>query len=144
MGESNFILARRDSFQPGICLDLFTFLLIFLYNYIINSFFDPLMRAEAITWENFVPGVEKRDPALLWWTFSNVIVGYNFWRVYSTVGILTNKTESHPGQLGSWNHRLMQIWNRKICTYLCRHIKMMYWRFHIIIALTFSTFHWQA
>ena len=64
MGESNFISARRDSFRPGICLDLFTFLLIFLCKHLINYFFIPLRRTEAIAWENFVPAVQKTDLAL--------------------------------------------------------------------------------
>ena len=143
MGESNFMSARRDSFQPGICLDLFTFLLIFLCKHVINYFFIPLRRTKAIAWENFVLAVQKRDPALPRWNFPHIIVGYNLWRVYSTIGIPVYETESHPGQPGSWNHRLKQIWNRKICTYLRRRVEMMYWRFHITIAFTFFTFQWQ-
>ena len=39
------------------------FHLIFPIDVLIN-FFIPLRRAEAIAWENFVPAVQKRDPAL--------------------------------------------------------------------------------
>ena len=56
MGKSNFIPAMRNSFPPGICLDLFTFFKIFLCKHV---FFISLRRAEAITWKNFVPA--KRD-----------------------------------------------------------------------------------
>ena len=97
MGESNFILAKRDSSQSGICVDLFTFPLIFICKHVINYFFIPLRQTETIAQENFVPAVQKRDPALPRWNFSHVIEGYNLWRVYSTIGILANETESHPG-----------------------------------------------
>ena len=36
MGKSDFIPAKQDSFQAGICLDLFTVLLIFHCKHVLN------------------------------------------------------------------------------------------------------------
>ena len=107
MGESNFILAKRDSFQAGICVDLFTFLLIFICKHVINYFFIPLRQTEAIAQENFVPAVRKRDPALPRWNFSHGIEGYNLWRVYSTIGILCKRD-----RISSRDNRVTEIIDR--------------------------------
>ena len=63
MGKSNFIPARRDSFAPGICLDLFLFLFFFLCKHVLNYVFVPLRRTEMITWENYIPA--RRDPSIM-------------------------------------------------------------------------------
>ena len=56
-------------------------------NDVLITFFIPLRRAEAITRENFVPAIQKRDPALPNETFYGI-------------------SEFHPGQSGSCNHHL--------------------------------------
>ena len=44
---------------------------------VLINFFILLKRAEVITWENGVPAVQKRDPALPEWNVSRVIAKYN-------------------------------------------------------------------
>ena len=93
MGKSNFISARWDSFPPSICLD-------FLLGWV-----------EKITWENFVPAVQKRDPNLPEWDFQ-VIARYNSQKFTALLGSRQNGTEFHPGQLRLCN-KLGFVWYRK-------------------------------
>ena len=44
-------------------------------------FFIPLRQTEAVTWENFVPAVQKRDPVLPGLNFSHVITVYNLYNI---------------------------------------------------------------
>ena len=74
---------------------------------VLINFFIPLRRAEAITWENFVPVVQKRDPALPGWNILHVIARCNWWRIYNTTGIPVKRDRISPGQLGSCNHHLI-------------------------------------
>ena len=67
----------------------------FQTNVLIN-FFIPLKRAEAITWENFVPAkldprCKKKDPTLPGWNVLHVIARYNLWRIYNTPKILAKR-----------------------------------------------------
>ena len=59
-GKSSFIVARWDSFSPGICLDLYTFYFNFSLQVCVNNFFASLRQAEANSWNNFL--LAKRDP----------------------------------------------------------------------------------
>ena len=47
----------------------------------------PLRQTEAITWQNRILAVEKKDPAFLRSNFSHVIIRYNLWRIYNTARI---------------------------------------------------------
>ena len=97
---------KFQSFQPGQILP---------YDYMVNQ----------ITWENFFPVVQKRDPALPGWNLSHVIVVGDFWRVYSTAGIPAKRYRVSSWPTGimcsppKWNHwilRLKELRNCILCT----------------------------
>ena len=54
---------------------------------LLNKFFIPLRRTEAITCENFVPAIETRGPALPGRNFLHVTAKYILWKIYNTAGI---------------------------------------------------------
>ena len=86
-------------FHPGMAGQVFIkiclhFLLIFHCKYLLNYFFIPLRWAEAISWENFVPAIQKRDAVLQGWNFSHVYEEF----IYSTALIVLpgpGKTEKN-------------------------------------------------
>ena len=81
-----FNLGKAGEFSTWYLLIFFlNFLLIFFCNHVLNDFFIPRRRAEAIAWESFVPAVQKRDPALPGW---NLLLP----------GSRKNETDFNPGQ----------------------------------------------
>ena len=92
-GESNFILARWDSFPPGVCVDWFIFFSTF-FKHVLNCCFILLRQAEVITWEYFI--LTKQDPergiSSCRDETSHVTARFNLWRVHNSAG-----TEFHPG-----------------------------------------------
>ena len=55
IGKLNFISTNRDSFSPGICLELYTFYffyLVFLCKHVLNYYLFPHRQVETIIWEN--------------------------------------------------------------------------------------------
>ena len=70
----NLVPARRDSFSPGICLDLHT---LCICKHGLINFFIPPRPTETITWENCVPAIQKTDHAFPGRNFSNVIAGHD-------------------------------------------------------------------
>ena len=105
MRKLNFIPVRQDSFPHGICLNLFTFLLVFRHKHVLNYFFIRLRLAETITRENFVP--EKGNPGstiershlagMKLFTCNRRI---QFIKSLTLPGTRQNGIEFHPGQLG--------------------------------------------
>ena len=77
-------LYGKIRFPPGKAGQFSTW---YLFRFVYINY--PLRRTETITWENFVPAVQKRDPVLPGRNFSHVklFTGYNLERVYNTAGI---------------------------------------------------------
>ena len=69
----------------------------YLYGYFLINFFIPPRRAEAITWENFVPAVQKRDPVLPGRNTLHVIADVIYEEFITLPGSRQSGTEFHPG-----------------------------------------------
>ena len=72
----------------------------FSIRYLLRSSLGELMwlHRKISSWQSKIPVVQKGDPAMAWWNFSHVIVGYNLWRVYCTARIRAkqNRISSRP------------------------------------------------
>ena len=89
------------------------------YGYFLINFLVLVRRAEAITWENFVPA--KRDPGMEYKrgipscrdeTFYVQLQDVIYEEFITLLGSRLSRTEFHPGQPRSCNHHLTTVSGR--------------------------------